>query len=188
MRFCQAPSCNNPVFSTCKISKKGYCRNHQYLKESFDKRSIVQKAIDKHKEKQKKAVCFDAEKVDLNHEYEIDFGQETWFQLRHKEMKGTCVNCGGKTQKGEKNYKCSVAHILPKAYFPSVATHQSNFIELCFYGESCHTNFDNKIIDLIDMNCFDEIIEKVTKMYPSIAQEERRRIPKILLEYIKTEQ
>lgn len=53
MRFCEAPNCNNPVFSTCKISGKGYCRNHQYMKDSFDRRSILQRGIDKHKEQQK---------------------------------------------------------------------------------------------------------------------------------------
>lgn len=112
---------------------------------------------------------------------------EQWFQDRHKEMTGICKNCGGKTQKGQKNYKNSIAHILPKAYFLSVSTHPDNFIELCFYGESCHTNMDAKTLDLIDMNCFDEIVEKVTQMYPHIAPEERRRIPAILREYIKTE-
>ena len=46
---------------------------------------------------------------------------------------------------------------------------------------------DNKTLDLIDMNCFDEIVEKVTRMYPHIAQDEKRRIPAILREYIKLE-
>lgn len=129
---------------------------------------------------------------DLNEAVNIVVGNgdsklQRWFEDRHKEMKGVCKNCGGKTQKGQANYKNSVAHILPKAYFPSIATHPDNFIELCFYGESCHTNMDNKTLDLIDMNCFDEIVEKVCRMYPSIAPEERRRIPAILREYIKTE-
>jgi hypothetical protein len=112
---------------------------------------------------------------------------QRWFEDRHKEMTGKCKNCGGKTQKGQANYKNSVAHILPKAYFPSIATHPDNFIELCFYGESCHTNMDNKTLDLIDMNCFDEIVQKFCKIYPSISLDERRRIPKILLNYLESE-
>jgi hypothetical protein len=103
-------------------------------------------------------------------------------------MTGVCMNCGGKTcADNDKEYKRSVAHILPKAYFKSVATHPDNFLELCFYGNSCHTNFDNKMLDLIEMNCFDTIIEKFTKIYPAIAQEEKRRIPSILIEYLKVE-
>lgn len=112
---------------------------------------------------------------------------ERWFKDRQKEMTGKCMNCGGKTEKDTKNYKCSIAHILPKAYFKSVATHPDNWIELCFYSNSCHTNFDNKMIDIIDLHCFDTVIQKFTKIYPFIAPEEKRRIPPILIEYLKTE-
>jgi hypothetical protein len=115
-------------------------------------------------------------------------GLQRWFEERAEEMKGTCRHCGGKSQKGKENYKCSIAHILPKAYFKSVATHPDNWIELCFYGNSCHTNFDNYMIDILELNCFDDVIQKFVRMYPSIAPEERKRIPKILLEYLKTEQ
>ena len=112
---------------------------------------------------------------------------DRWFKERHKEMTGVCMNCGGRTEKDKTHYKCSVAHLLPKAYFKSVATHPDNWLELCFYNNSCHTNFDNKMIDLIDLHCFDAVIQKFVKIYPSIAPEERRRIPPILLEYLKTE-
>lgn len=110
-----------------------------------------------------------------------------WFKERAKEMTGICKHCGSPTQKGQKNYKCSVAHILPKAYFPSVATHPDNWIELCFWGNSCHTNFDHSMIDIMDLNCFDEVIEKFVRIYPSIAKDERKRIPTVLLQYIDVE-
>jgi len=114
--------------------------------------------------------------------------QLEWFKARRKEMKGSCKHCGSKTTKDDDTkYHYSIAHILPKAYFPSVATHKDNWIELCFYNRSCHTNLDNGALDLMDMNCFDEIITKFVSMYPSIAKEERRRIPAILLEYLNVE-
>lgn len=112
------------------------------------------------------------------------FELQRWFEERKKEMTGTCKHCGGRTQAGTTSYKCSVAHILPKAYFKSVATHPLNWIELCFYGKSCHTNFDNQMLDIMELNCFDEVIEKFIAIYPSIDQKERRRIPDILLQYI----
>lgn len=112
---------------------------------------------------------------------------DRWFKDRQKEMTGKCANCGGKTEKDSKHYKCSVAHLLPKAYFKSVATHPDNWIELCFYGNSCHTNYDNKMLDIIDLHCFDQVIQKFTRIYPHIAPEEKRRIPPILIEYLKTE-
>jgi len=112
---------------------------------------------------------------------------QRWFERKHSEMKGYCKHCGGKTEKGKSTYKCSIAHILPKAYFPSVATHEDNWIELCFYGKSCHTNLDNHMIDLIELNCFDDVIKKFVSMYPSIAPQEKRRIPNILLQYLEVE-
>lgn len=117
-----------------------------------------------------------------------DEALDLWFPERRKEMTGKCKHCGGKSCKDDdKYYRFSIAHILPKAYFPSVATHPDNWIELCFWKENCHANMDNKVLDLIDMNCFDEIIVKFQKIYPFIAKEERRRIPKILLDYIGTD-
>jgi len=112
---------------------------------------------------------------------------QRWFEDRHKEMKGNCQHCGGKTEKNRSTYKCSIAHIFPKAHFKSVATHPDNWLELCFYGISCHTNLDNYALDISELSCFDEVIRKVVAIYPSIAKEERRRIPQVLLNYIETE-
>ena len=114
---------------------------------------------------------------------------ERWFLDRRKEMIGVCVNCGRPSCKNDdKYYKFSLAHLLPKAYVKSVATHPSNFLELCFWGDnSCHTNFDNGMLDLTQMNCWDEIVRKFQEMYPSISREEKRRIPEILLQYIGTD-
>lgn len=111
---------------------------------------------------------------------------ERWFKERRKEMTGFCKHCKGKTTKADdKFYKASIAHILPKRLFKSVATHPLNWVELCFWGNSCHTNFDNNMLDIIELNCFNEVIEKFIAMYPSIDAKEKRYIPKTLLQYIE---
>lgn len=114
---------------------------------------------------------------------------DKWFDECRAKMTGRCVNCGRRSSRDDNKYfKFSIAHILPKAYFESVKTHSDNWIEICFWGEgSCHTNMDNKMLDLVDMACWDEIVIKFQKMYPSIAKEERKRIPEILLQYINTD-
>jgi len=183
MRLCS--NCHNqPVFGTDRITKLGYCKGCQYKRTDLDRRSITVKGLEKAK---KKAGWFDADKIEEPKEVKGGGELQRWFEDRSKEMTGICVNCGGKTQKGESNYKNSVAHILPKAYFKSVATHEDNWMELCFYGNSCHTNYDNKMIDILDLSCFDSVIQKFVRMYPHITKEERRRIPNVLLEYIETE-
>jgi hypothetical protein len=112
-----------------------------------------------------------------------------WFDDRRKEMTGVCANCGAKSCKESDDFfRFSIAHILPKAYFPSVKTHESNWIELCFWGSgSCHSQMDNKMLDLIDMACFDTIITRFVEMYPSVAEKEKRRIPPVLMQYIEVE-
>jgi len=114
---------------------------------------------------------------------------DEWFGDRRKEMKGSCSNCGKPScRNDDKYFKFSIAHILPKAYFESIKTHPDNWIELCFWGDnSCHTNMDHQMLDLIDMACWDEIVVKFQKLYPYIAPKERKRIPNVLLQYINTD-
>ncbi len=134
----------------------------------------------------KKAALMEAEKglTSVGGGNELD----RWFNERRKEMNGSCGHCGGKSCKDSDQYfKFSICHILPKAYFPSVATNLNNWLELCFWNQSCHTLMDNKILDLTEMACWDEIVTKFVAMYPDIAQSEKRRIPSVLLEYVKTE-
>jgi len=108
-----------------------------------------------------------------------------WFADRRKEMTGRCKHCSGVTTKDNDQYfRHSIAHILPKRIFHSVATNPHNWVELCYFGNSCHANVDNNMLDLMDLNCFDEVIEKFIAMYPDIAKEERKYIPDVLLQYL----
>jgi len=115
-------------------------------------------------------------------------GLKRWFEDRRKEMTGRCLHCNDKSSKdSDKYFKFSIAHILPKRLFKSVATHPLNWIELCFWGNSCHTNFDNNTLDIIELNCFDTVIERFVAIYPAIDKSERKYIPDILLQYAEVE-
>jgi hypothetical protein len=111
-----------------------------------------------------------------------------WFEDRRKEMGGKCQHCGSKSCRDSNQYfKFSIAHILPKRLFKSVATHPMNWIELCFWNNSCHTNLDNNTLDIMDLNCFDLVIQRFVAMYPSIDVKERKYIPEVLLQYLEVE-
>lgn len=118
-----------------------------------------------------------------------DSKQDLWFIDKRKEMSGKCLLCGSPTEKNnDETYRRSIAHLLAKRknMFPSVATHPDIAIELCYYYNSCHTNFDNGIITLQYIKsgypkAWAVIIEKFKKVYPSIAPEEVKRLPDILL-------
>lgn len=170
MRICSHDNCGVRVFGTDKNTRLGYCKSHQYLRTDLKKRKVKIISSD---EQPKKAGGASLDR---------------WFKERRLEMTGVCRHCGGRTEKkNDSTYKFSVAHILPKRLFKSVATHPKNFIELCFHGNSCHTNFDNCTLEWVQLNCFAEVIEKFVAMYPEIAPDERRYIPSILLEYVKTD-
>lgn len=113
---------------------------------------------------------------------------DRWFKARRAEMQGVCLHCGAKTTKHQDNwYKCSICHILPKRLFKSVANHPLNWIELCFWEKNCHANYDNHILDITELNCYDLVIERFIAMYPDITAKERKYIPDVLLQYVKNE-
>lgn len=113
---------------------------------------------------------------------------DRWFEARRSEMKGVCLHCGEPTTKNQDSwYRASIAHILPKRLFRSISTHPLNWVELCFWKNNCHGNYDHHTLDITEMNCYDLIIERFIAMYPDIAPKERRFIPDALMQYVKNE-
>ena len=169
------------------ISYEGYYHQHA-PKEVLDRLEVKQKRKNAVKKDLTKLRVVEVESDD-NRSLAKNYGAlDRWFKERRKEMTGICQHCGGKSCKdNDQYYKFSIAHLLPKNFFKSIATHPDNWIELCHFGKSCHANLDNHMIDLIELNCFDTVIQKFTKVYPHIAKDELRRVPPILIEYLKTE-
>lgn len=118
-----------------------------------------------------------------------DVSMDNFFKQMRPRMTGFCHHCNKPSCKNDdKMFHFSIAHLLPKAYCPSVATNENNWVELCFWGEnSCHSRLDANMLDLVDLNCWDEVVVKFQKMYPQIAANERRRIPEALLQYLGTD-
>lgn len=92
-------------------------------------------------------------------------------------MTGKCQFCGGPSEKkNDETFHFSLAHILPKSSFPSVAIHPDNILELCYYGESCHANLDSGRITfemLADSAEWPMIKDKLLKVLPAVAANER---------------
>lgn len=119
-----------------------------------------------------------------------DSGLDKWFEERRKEMTGVCAECGGKTGKDDdKFYRHSIAHILPKrnSMFPSVATVVYNWVELCFWGNSCHSKYDSSWEQAATMRIWPFVVHNVNMLYPKLTKEEKARIPDVLLQEIKPE-
>jgi hypothetical protein len=116
-----------------------------------------------------------------------DDALDLWFEARRKEMTGRCVLCNGKSEKSsDEHYRKSIHHLLDKkpTLFPSVSCHEDNWLELCFFGNSCHTNIHNRTITwelLFDSAEWELIVSKFRKIYPFIAENERKNIHPLLL-------
>lgn len=119
-----------------------------------------------------------AEQLKKDKEAGTDADMDLFFaSMRHK-MKGRCLFCNGVTNRdNEDTFHFCLAHLMPKAIFKSIATHEENIIELCFYQKSCHTNFDNGIITwefIKDSKEWEIIREKLFILLPLVAPEERK--------------
>lgn len=160
----------------------------EYMK-SRQNQKLFGKAPDKKQPAPLKKIS-DKKKKELAGESKSDL--DNWFEDRRKEMTGKCLFCGGKTERdNDDTFKNSIAHLLPKRknQFPSVACHPENFLELCFFGNSCHTNFDAGIITwefLADSKEFDIIAEKFKKIFPFIPENEKRNLPEVLRKVISS--
>jgi hypothetical protein len=107
-----------------------------------------------------------------------DNEMDLFFRSLRKGMTGRCLFCNGKTMKDDdEKFHFSLAHLLPKATFKSIATNPENIIELCFFGESCHTNFDNGTITwefIKDSKEWFLIREKLLNILPMVSENERK--------------
>lgn len=107
-----------------------------------------------------------------------DKEMELFFAQMRKIMTGKCLFCGGESmKKDDEKFKYSLAHLLPKAVFKSVATHPKNIIELCYYDNSCHTNFDNGRISwefIRDSKEWEVIKEQLLEVLPLVDEGERK--------------
>ena len=134
MRFCGADNCEQPVFGTDKNTSIGYCKGHQYKRTDLDKRSIVQKAMEKHKD-QKQAHSKEVTKIrglakPANNDDKVKLAEmQLFWMMAEKELEKDphCMECGAfipksffkKLENGQQKisingYRAATAHVLPK--------------------------------------------------------------------------
>lgn len=187
MRFCKSPKgCRWPVFSTDKLTGKGYCRScATKYRTDLDRRSIIQKAMAKQKSVSTKIRSLQntPANVALLEEKGIVKSQdlELFYRLRRQEMKGVCQegNCKNSTNTDhDKYFRWSICHIVPKSLVKSVATNENNWIELCMEH---HGDFDNTFERTSKMMCFIEAKRKFQLFKDLIPPEELRRVNPYLL-------
>lgn len=160
---CQATNCNNPRWGG------GYCSQHQNLRKDGKKVIGLQSSGSSFKVAQKP-------KKAAKRESYVPFFAEAMQSCTKQ-----CQECGKRIPEIHRQW--SIAHILPKAYFASIAFNQEAWIELC---PDCHHAYDNKGWDHAQtMKIWPVVVEKFLAVYPLIkTKDEHRRIPEQLLSYV----
>lgn len=116
-------------------------------------------------------------KVSPNKQKELkgDDALDCFYNEKRKCLEGKCNFCGGKTTwKNKDLWRIAIAHLLPKSKFKSVATHDNNWMELCW---DCHTNFDNGKISwemLFDSEEWLILRQALIIIIPFVKEEERK--------------
>jgi hypothetical protein len=112
---------------------------------------------------------------------------QKWMKARAAQMTGQCCRCGFQIEK--QNFKfaiCSIAHILPRSKFSSVATHPLNWLEL---GAACgcHGWMDRFASwdEIAQDRIWPLLLERFIMVEPSLSAEDRRNLPEVLSQEIK---
>jgi len=112
-------------------------------------------------------------------------GSETelqkWYARIMKTEKPICWETGNKINTEDKvAWHGSIAHVLPKSLFPSVATHQCNYLILQMYGGT-HGQYDSSWHNAQKMKVWPTAIDRFLMIEPDISADERKYIPDCLL-------
>ena len=107
---------------------------------------------------------------------------EMWFQdklMRHWDYTGMCLcmECGSPIPHSFSRH--ATAHLLPKKLFPSVATHELNYLILGA-GCGCHEK-THRIDKFITMKIWPEAAKRIKVMIPLLPIDELRKISNQLL-------
>lgn len=98
--------------------------------------------------------------------------QDKWFAAIAKEKAGECKcwECGRHVPDGF--VKCATAHIMPKAAFPSVATHPLNYLIL---SASCCHDKSHKVETFRKMKIFGEAVDRFLQFEHLLTKEEKAK-------------
>jgi hypothetical protein len=148
-----------------------------YLEDRLARKNGIAPPLPTRKEKKPLAKVSKKRAAQIEEDKKKGSDDELWnfFLEMRKKMTGRCLFTGEKSFKhDDERFHFSIAHLLEKRNFKSVATHPENWIELSW---DAHTDFDNGKISwdmLKDSAEWTIIKEKLLLVLPMVAEEERK--------------
>jgi hypothetical protein len=146
----------------------------------------IKAGTDKKPEKRKGiAPISEKRRAKLAAEKEARGDSETQLQQWYSHIMATeepvCWETGERINKeDELGWRGSIAHILPKNLFPSVATHPLNYMILKMWGGT-HTDYDSSWSKAKLMKVWPIAVERFLQFEKDIADNERKYLPNCFL-------
>lgn len=109
-----------------------------------------------------------------------------WYETIMAAEDAQCLECklqgtGGFIGKHNKiAWHGSIAHVLPKAIFPSVKTHPDNYVILSMYNCCHHGQYDASWDKAMKMNVWAIVKPKLRILIPLLPQREYGKLPDVI--------
>lgn len=104
---------------------------------------------------------------------------QKWYAAIMEREEGRCWETGERINKEDKfGWQGSIAHVLPKSLFPSVATHPLNYMILKMWGGT-HGNYDASWERAAKMKVWPHAVKIINILYPLLTPEEKARVRNI---------
>lgn len=164
MRKCSNDWCAYPVFRTDKNTNKGYCSLcWRKYSTDIDKRSIIQNAMDKIKNKDiktKRKILIDVMVEDNQDKVLYKNKLDKWFEYIASLIKANpkCENCGKTIPK--QYYKHASHHLFAKSVYEELSCNVFNYAIL---GANCCHDAAHTVSKLKEMKVFPKVVERYKK-------------------------
>ncbi len=132
----------------------------------------------------KKAALLEAEKGLRNGE---DTELQKWYANIMQSEPGKCWETGEPINKQDKmGWHGSIAHVLCKEHYPSVKVHPLNYMILKMWGGT-HGQYDSSWENASKMRIWPYALKIINILYPLLTQEEKRKLPEVIIQEINPE-
>lgn len=116
-----------------------------------------------------------------------DTDLQQWYARIMETENPVCWETGERINKADKKgWQGSIAHVLPKSLFPSVATHPQNYMILKMWGGT-HGQYDSSWENASKMKVWGHACKIFNILYPLLTREEKAKLPDVIIQEIKPE-
>ena len=163
-----------PYFQRLQLIKRGLLPKEAVKKE---KKPIAKKSAKKIANEKKERELLNGDSTEL----------QKWYANIMRKEEGRCWETRERIDKNDTlGWHGSIAHILPKSDFPSVETHPMNYMILKMWG-GAHGQYDSSWENASKMKVWGHACKVFNILYPLLSQEEKRKLPDIIIQEIKPE-